>query len=108
MAIEVRKYVGPTGRCPFDDWVEKLDHSAAAKVLTAILRMEQGNLGDHKSVGGGVLERRVHTGPGYRLYFGRDGQRLVLLLGGGTKSSQARDIREARACWDAYQQEKKV
>ena len=68
--------------------------------------MELGNFGDHKSVGGGVSELRVPFGPGYRLYYGREGNTLVILLGGGTKARQARDIATAQARWQAYKQER--
>ena len=66
------------------------------------LRFEAGNLGDHRSVGAGVREARVMFGPGYRIYFGRDGTSLVLLLAGGTKASQTRDIRRAQDYWRDY------
>ena len=68
--------------------------------------MEFGNLGDCKSVGRGVFELRVDFGPGYRLYFGQDGDDLVILLGGGTKKRQSRDIAQAHTHWKAYKQEK--
>ena len=69
-----------------------------------MLRFEAGNLSDHKCVGAGVLEARVMTGSGYRIYFGRDGASLVLLLVGGTKASQAKDIRRAQDYWRDYLQ----
>ena len=69
-----------------------------------MLRFSTGNLGDHKSLGGGVWEARVMFGPGYRLYFGQDGPRVILLLVGGDKSSQSRDIRKARGFWKAYRE----
>ena len=68
--------------------------------------MEFGNFGDCKSVGRGVFELRVDFGPGYRLYFGQDGDDLVILLGGGTKKRQSRDIVQAHSHWKAYKQEK--
>ncbi len=68
--------------------------------------MELGNFGDCKTVGGGVSELRIDFGPGYRIYFGRDGIDLVVLLGGGTKERQARDIETARSYWEEYKQEK--
>jgi putative addiction module killer protein len=68
-----------------------------------VTRFEAGNLGDHKSVGAGVWEARVMFGPGYRIYFGRDGRNILLLLLGGDKSSQAADIRNAQALWKAYE-----
>lgn len=105
--IEVLEYVRDDGHCPFAEWVDSLDEKAAAKVVTAVERMREGNLGDHKSVGKGVTERRIHYGPGYRVYFGRDGARLIILVGGGTKSRQNRDIRSAQETWAEYKATKK-
>ena len=68
--------------------------------------MEAGNLSNVKGVGSGVLERRIHTGPGYRVYFGRDGDTLIVLLGGGTKARQQRDIEDARELWKTYKRRK--
>ena len=67
-----------------------------------MLRFESGNLGDHKSVGGGVSEARLDFGPGYRLYFGNDGVSVILLLGGGDKASQAKDTALAKSCWSDF------
>jgi putative addiction module killer protein len=80
---------------------------AAAKVAIAITRMAQGNLSNAKSVGGGIQEHRIDFGPGYRIYFGRDGERLLILLGGGTKKRQHDDIRSAQGLWATYRQRKK-
>ncbi len=68
--------------------------------------MEAGNLSDVRTLGGGLLERRVHIGPGYRIYFGRDGDTLIILLGGGTKARQQRQIKQARELWREYKQRK--
>jgi putative addiction module killer protein len=84
------------GRNPFREWLEDLDVSARARVQARILRFEAGNLGDRKPVGGGVLEARLAFGPGYRIYFGMEGTTLILLLLGGDKGSQRKDIRLAR------------
>jgi putative addiction module killer protein len=84
------------------DWFDGLDPQAAAKVTIAMARLEQGNLSNAKSVGGGVLEYRLDFGPGYRMYFGRDGENLVILLGGGTKQRQRQDIVAAHARWSDY------
>jgi len=65
--------------------------------------MRDGNLGDHKSVGKGVTERRIDFGPGYRIYFGRDGNRIIVLVGGGTKARQSRDIKNAQEAWADYE-----
>jgi putative addiction module killer protein len=104
---DVLYYERPDGSCPFARWFDGLDPRAAAKVVTAIERMAQGNLGDVKPVGQGVLERRIDFGPGYRIYFGRDGNELILLLTGGTKQRQSADIRQAISLWAEYKQRKK-
>lgn len=105
--IEVVQYETADGACPFADWFEGLDARAAAKVRTAIARIEAGNLGDVKPVGEGVSERRIDFGPGCWVYFGLDGQRLVILLVGGTKKRQQRDIAQATAYWRDYMRRKK-
>ena len=99
---EIRYYVGPGGLQPFATWFAELDAIARAKVTRAIARLEQGNFSNVKSVGEGVLEYRIDFCPGYRVYFGRDGEALVILLTGGTKKRQQRDIDTAHAFWQAY------
>lgn len=79
-----------------------LDAAAAAKVSVALARVEQGNLSNVKGVGEGVLEYRIDWGPGCRVYFGRGGDVLVILLTGGTKRRQQRDIETAKALWVDY------
>lgn len=76
-------------------------------MATALYRMEMGNLSNAKGVGGGVSEYRVDFGPGYRIYFGRDGDALIVLLGGGTKARQQRDIEAAVASWREYRRNKR-
>lgn len=71
------------------------------------MQLSLGNMSEVKSVGGGVLERRLDFGPGYRLYFGRDGEMLIILLAGGTKSRQQRDIATAQAFWEDYKRRKR-
>jgi len=105
--ITLTVYETAEGKCPFNDWFDDLDSAAAVKVTTALARMELGNFGDMKSVGQGVSERRLSFGPGYRIYFGRDGDELVILLCGGTKKRQSQDIEAAKALWDEYKQRKK-
>ncbi len=85
--LELRYYVASDGRTPFADWFADLDSTARAKVAAALARMEQGNLSKVKSVGQGVLEYRIDFGPGYRVYFGRDGDVLVILLTGGREAA---------------------
>lgn len=100
--LEIRTYVDSSGRSPFDAWFEDLNGVAAAKITVALARIEQGNLSNAKSVGKGVLEYRIDFGPGYRVYFGREGDVLVILLGGGTKKRQQRDIEAAIERWIEY------
>lgn len=95
-------YRDDEGREPFHLWFDELDRHAGAKVAVALTRLGQGNLSQVKSVGTGVFERRIAWGPGYRVYFGRDGERLVILLGGGTKVRQQTDIVETCARWIDY------
>jgi putative addiction module killer protein len=105
--IEVREYVDARGRIPYRDWVAKLDIVARVRVITAVLRVEQGNFSAAKGVGSGVSELRLDFGPGYRIYFGKDGDRLVILLGGGTKKRQQTDIEAAHALWAEYKRRKR-
>jgi putative addiction module killer protein len=97
--LEVRYYLSEEGRSPFEEWFSCLDSGARAKVAIAIGRLEQGNISNVKSVGEGVLEYRINFGPGYRVYFGRDGAALVILLIGGTKKRQQQNIVTAAALW---------
>jgi putative addiction module killer protein len=103
----IREYVDERGHSPFAKWFEDLDARAAAKVTVALARMEMGNLANVKGVGGGVLEYRIDWGPGYRVYFGRDGGTLVILLAGGTKRRQQRDITAAQERWADYGRRRK-
>jgi putative addiction module killer protein len=105
--IEIRYYVSASGDEPFADWFADLEAVARAKVTRAIARMEQGNFSNVKPVGEGVSEYRIDFGPGYRIYFGRDGDTLVILLTGGTKKRQQRDIDAGRAYWLDYKQRKR-
>ena len=106
MAVTVREYETVDGKVPFRDWLATLDRATRARVQARVVRFEMGNLGDHKGVGGGVQEARVMFGPGYRIYFAQDGATLVLLLAGGSKGTQAKDIRRAKQYWRDYLGEK--
>lgn len=105
--IEVRTYIDALGRRPFATWLDGLSGAAHAKVETAIARMEIGNLSNVRPVGSGVSEYRIDFGPGYRIYFGQDGSTLIILLAGGTKRRQQRDIETAKALWQEYRQRKR-
>jgi putative addiction module killer protein len=90
------------GKEPFSDWMETLvDDSAHGVILTRLDRVEDGNFGDCRPLGAGVYELRIDFGPGYRVYFGQDGD-LVVLLGGGAKRTQVRDIAAAKKYWKEY------
>lgn len=105
--IEVREYIDHSGRNRFEEWLERLESSAQARITVSLDRLERGNLSAVKSVGEGVQELRLDFGPGFRIYFGRDGDRLVILLCGGTKSRQQADIAAAQKLWKEYKDRKK-
>ena len=107
LMLEIRYYVAANGHQPFAEWFADLDPVARAKVARAITRMEQGNLANVKSVGEGVLEYKIDFGPGYRVYFARDGEMLLILLTGGTKKRQQRDVNAATAYWQDYKKGKR-
>jgi len=103
-----KQYVDANGKNPHEEWFLDLHASAAARVTVAIIRMEQGNLGNVKGVGQGVFEYRLDFGPSYRIYFGKDGDQIIILLGGGTKKRQQRDIHLAIDRWQDYKRRKKL
>ena len=91
------------GNEPYVEYVDSLkDRAGAARIRARVTRAELGNLGDHKSVGEGVVELRIHFGPGYRIYIGLHGNELIVLLCAGDKSGQDSDIRKAIDYWDDY------
>jgi putative addiction module killer protein len=96
-------YRNPAGKEPFTDWLNSLhDPPTRRRILKRLLRVEQGHYGDYRSVGGGVKELRFFFGSGYRVYFGEDGDKLVIILTGGDKNDQSRDIRRAKEYWKEY------
>ena len=101
--VEVRYYLTIAGKNVFESWVSSLkDDQAEARIATRINRLMHGNFGDCKPVGEGVWELRINWGPGYRLYLGRDGDKLVILLTGGAKQRQSADIERAKELWSEY------
>jgi putative addiction module killer protein len=104
--ITIREYLDPYDRSPFADWFERLNPAAAAKVTTALIRIKQGNLSSVKGVGAGVYESRIDFGPGYRIYFGKHGETIIILLGGGTKKRQRKDVLAAQEHWIDYKARK--
>ena len=96
---KIEVYFDKQGRSPFNDWLMRLNSNVRARVAARIARFEMGNLGDKKRVGDGVFEARIHFGPGLRIYFGISNKNLIILLIGGDKKSQFRDISLAKRLW---------
>jgi len=105
--VEIREYHDHVGHSPFREWFDRLNSEASRKVTTALYRVGLGNLSNAKGVEAGVYECRINFGPGYRVYFGKDAERIVILLGGGTKQRQQGDIRLAVERWGDYKRRKK-
>lgn len=108
--IDVRYYEDNRGRQPFARFFKRVGGMAAVKITAAVTRLRAGNTADSKSVGKGVSELRIDWGPGYRLYYGWDGAKLVILLSGGAKRSkkqQSADIEKAHAYWTDYKKRKR-
>ena len=105
--MELRNFLGVDGRDFFDEWFSELDVQAKAKVTTQLVRLGNGNLSSVKGVGEGVFERKINWGPGYRIYFARDGETLIILLAGGTKKRQPTDIEASHARWREYKVRKR-
>ena len=100
---ELRIYVTEDGHEPFSEWLSTLrDAKARAKIRVRLDRASLGNLGDCRGVGEGVQELRVDSGPGYRVYFAQEDATMVLLLCGGDKSTQVKDIETAKRYWSDY------
>lgn len=105
--MEIREYREADGCSPFGEWRGGLDAGPRQRVTTAVLRIGLGNFSNVKGVGGGVFECKINFGPGYRVYFGKDGEEIVILLGGGTKQRQQNDIQVALGRWEDYKERKK-
>jgi len=105
MSYRVEEYLRENGTSPYEEWFMGLDTIAAAKITTVKLKMEQGNLSNVKWFRG-IGEYRLDWGPGYRVYLGRDGEKLIILLGGGTKKGQQKDIARAIVLWAEYGERK--
>lgn len=100
--IQIREYVDAHGASPWARWREQLDGAARARVTAAVYRLSEGNFSNVKGVGEGVFERVIDWGPGYRVYFGKDGDSIVILLGGSSKRRQQAAIVEAKRHWADY------
>jgi putative addiction module killer protein len=103
---EIRQYITAEGKIPFDEWLNSLrDIRAQARIEQRLDRLRSGNLGDYKSIGDGIYELRIDYGNGYRVYFGQIGLVVILLLCGGDKSTQNRDIRKAKEFWQNFKRQ---
>ena len=101
--IQIEVYVAQKDKRPFIDWLESLkDKKSRYRIKERLDRVALGNIGDHKYLNNGVYELRIDFGPGYRIYYGKEGKKLILLLCGGDKSSQKKDIKKAITYWEDY------
>ena len=105
--IRLEEYITEDGNSPFADWFDKLDAQAANKVNTYLTRLADGNTSNLKPIKGVFQEVRIDLGPGYRVYAGKDGDKLIILFGGGTKQRQQKDIDNAMKLWEEYKKRKK-
>jgi len=99
---EVIIYRDRAGQSPFSDWLASLDTKTQDRIILRVSRLKFGQFGDFKSLHGGLYELRLFFGPGYRVYFGEHRGRMILLLSGGDKSTQKRDIKTAKEFWKTY------
>ncbi len=107
MKNTIDEYINAQGKSPYEEWLSGLkDLKAKAKIMMRIDRMALGLFGDVEPIGEGLSELRIHYGPGYRVYYGKEGQRIYLLLGGGDKSTQSKDIKQAKECWKQHKGKK--
>ncbi|WP_226702110.1 type II toxin-antitoxin system RelE/ParE family toxin [Microbulbifer elongatus] len=103
MTNTINEYTDEHGKSPYADWLRELrDPKAKAKVIMQVDRMELGLFGDSQPIGAGLSELRIHYGPGYRVYYGKEGQQIYLLLCGGDKSTQSSDIQQAKIYWQEH------
>jgi putative addiction module killer protein len=104
--FEIKEYI-EGNHSPFKDWFDSLDSVTAARIDRYIRRLEAGNFGAAKALNEGIFELRLDFGPGYRVYYGRDGKTIIILLGGGSKRRQSADIADAIERWKRFKQTKK-
>lgn len=97
LKFELVRYQDRSKRIPYSEWIRELDGKTAGRIRSYVGRLKSGNFGDSRSVGHGVVELKIDFGPGYRVYYLRDGEEIVVLLCGGDKGSQAGDILRAWA-----------
>jgi putative addiction module killer protein len=105
-SITIELYALPSGKEPYTEWESRLSKDVQAIISTRLARIRGGNFGDSKSVSNGVYELRIKWGPGFRVYYGKRGRTVVILLCGGDKSTQKKDIKKAKAFWEDCLQSK--
>ena len=105
--VAVSEYIALSGKSAYGRWFDQLDARAAARVASAVYRLSEGNFSNTKGVGAGVFETRIDFGPGYRVYFGKDGELVVILLGGSAKKDQRRAIEQAKTAWTEFKSRKR-
>ena len=105
--IRIEEYITEEGNSPFADWFDSLNAQAANKINTYLTRIAEGNTSNLKPIKGALQEVRIDWGPGYRVYAGKDGDTLIILLGGGTKQRQQKDINHAMKLWEEYKKRRK-
>ena len=99
----VEMYRTPTGKVPFREWLDSIrDPDSVDRIDARLARVREGNLGDYRDLQGGIAELQLFFGPGFRIYFSREQRRLILLLAAGSKTTQKRDVRLARAYYEEY------
>ncbi|MCK4765291.1 MAG: type II toxin-antitoxin system RelE/ParE family toxin [Candidatus Aminicenantes bacterium] len=100
-------YSESNGKEPFTDWLESLkDGKIRSRIYTRLDRLETGSPGDYRHLGEGIFELRLHFGPGFRIYYGEDGPVIIILLIGGDKSTQSKDIKKAMSLWRSFKEAK--
>lgn len=105
---QIKFYLTENEGSPFEEWFNSLnDDIAKVNIIQRLDRVELGNFGDFDFVGDGVYELRIHFGPGYRVYYGKDGRTLIIILAGGAKKAQKRNIKKAKQYWQDYKKRKK-
>jgi putative addiction module killer protein len=105
--LKLSQYRDGDNAVPYEEWESSLPSVMAARITKYVKRMENGNFGNSEPVGSGVSELKINVGPGYRVYYGQDGDVLVILLGGGSKKRQSRDIADAIERWTLYKKQKR-
>ena len=104
--IEIRIFKDSKGREPFNDWLSTLDKTTKSRIFARLNRIIGTNFGDYKNLGSGIFELRFDFGSGYRVYFGKDGKKIIFLLCGGDKKTQKQDIEKAKQYWEDYEKQK--